>query len=255
MKKIPLLTERDIECRVQSVSKSRAGKVGAILLVYKDARVDMRILDEVYGRDSWQRTHEIIGGELYCNIDVWDEDKRCWVRKQDVGTESNTEKEKGRASDSFKRAGFNVGIGRELYSAPFIYVPLNEGEYYDGNDGKPRCSAGTKFSVARVGYDERDEINALEIVDARGVTRFKMGSTADKPESKPKPPKAEQGADECPTKDRLEKLYLVAASRGFSETSVRKGILKRYNKLPESMDEDEYQAVLAGYMALAEKAG
>ena len=119
---IPLLTEKDIECRVQSVSRAKTGRVGAVLLLYKDARVDMRILDQVFGPGNWQRTHEVINGNLFCNIDIWDAEKRAWVRKQDVGVESNTEKEKGQASDAFKRAGFNVGIGRELYTGPFIYV-------------------------------------------------------------------------------------------------------------------------------------
>lgn len=93
-KEIPLLTEKDIECRVQSVSRAKTGRVGAVLLLYKDARVDMRILDQVFGPGNWQRTHEVINGNLFCNIDIWDAEKRAWVRKQDVGVESNTEKEK-----------------------------------------------------------------------------------------------------------------------------------------------------------------
>lgn len=133
---IPLLTEQDIDCRVQSVSKAKTGRVGAVLLLYKDARVDMRILDQVFGPGNWQRTHEVINGNLFCNIDIWDDEKKTWVRKQDVGTESNTEKEKGQASDSFKRAGFNVGIGRELYTGPFIYVELADGEFYPERQGQ-----------------------------------------------------------------------------------------------------------------------
>ena len=126
---IPLLTAEDIDCRVQSVSKAKNGTVGAVLLLYKDARVDMRILDQVFGPGNWQRTHELINGNLFCTIEIWDDEKAAWVKKQDVGVESNTEKEKGQASDAFKRAGFNVGIGRELYSAPFTYVELNDGEW------------------------------------------------------------------------------------------------------------------------------
>ena len=133
---IPLLTAEDIDCRVQSVSKAKNGTVGAVLLLYKDARVDMRILDQVFGPGNWQRTHEVINGNLFCNIDIWDDEKKTWVRKQDVGTESNTEKEKGQASDSFKRAGFNVGIGRELYTGPFIYVELADGEFYPERQGQ-----------------------------------------------------------------------------------------------------------------------
>ena len=126
---IPLLTAQDIECRVQSVSRARSGDVGAVLLLYKDARGYMRILDQVFGPGNWQRTHEVINGNLFCNIDIWDAETGAWVRKQDVGVESNTEKEKGQASDAFKRAGFNVGVGRELYTGPFIYVVLAENEF------------------------------------------------------------------------------------------------------------------------------
>lgn len=104
---------------------------GCSLLLYKDARVDMRMLDEVYGPNNWQRSHELINGNLFCTISVWDADKGVWVNKQDVGTESNTEKEKGQASDAFKRAAFNWGIGRELYTAPFIWITLDSSEVYE----------------------------------------------------------------------------------------------------------------------------
>lgn len=177
-KEIPLLTAADIDCRVQSVSQTKSGKVGAVLLLYKDARVDMRILDEVFGSGNWKRTHEVINGNLFCNIDVWDDEKKEWVRKQDVGVESNTEKEKGQASDAFKRAGFNVGIGRELYTAPFIYVELSDSEYtQDGQrNGKPafKCWPNTRFTVRSVEYNDRREIVALVIVDRFGNVRFDM---------------------------------------------------------------------------------
>lgn len=177
MNKIPLLTADDIECRVQSVIENKkTGAVGAILLLYKNARVDMRILDEVFGSMGWQRSHEVINGNLFCNIDIWDNEKQMWVRKQDVGVESNTEKEKGQASDSFKRAGFNVGIGRELYTAPFTYVTLEDGECYkDMKSGNWRVGAAVKFAVSEIGYNERREIILLKIVDKTGKVRFEMG--------------------------------------------------------------------------------
>lgn len=183
---IPLLTAADIECRVQSVSRARSGRVGAVLLLYKDARVDMRILDQVFGPGNWQRTHEVINGNLFCNIDIWDAEKRAWVRKQDVGVESNTEKEKGQASDAFKRAGFNVGIGRELYTGPFIYVELADNEFYsegqqNGRKEVLKCYSNTKFFVTQVGYNERREINALVIVDRNGVVRFDMNNKVQGP--------------------------------------------------------------------------
>ena len=193
---IPLLEAADIECRVQSVSATRNGKVGAVLLIYKDARVDMRIMDKIFGPYGWQRTHELIDGTLYCNIDIWDEDKQCWVRKQDAGVESNTEKEKGRASDAFKRAGFNVGIGRELYTAPFTWIELWEGEYYKAGsqNGKDvyRTNNGVKFSVSEIDYDENRRIKTLVIVDRDGNVRFSHGSSQ-RPAPAPAPAPAGQG--------------------------------------------------------------
>ena len=121
------LQANEIECRVgHSTAK------GASLLLYKDARVDMRMLDEIYGPTNWERYHEVVNGNLFCTVRVWDSEKGCWVSKQDVGTESNTEKEKGEASDSFKRACFNWGIGRELYTAPFIWVTLTDADMTGG---------------------------------------------------------------------------------------------------------------------------
>ena len=166
MKEIRLLRADEIDCRIGQTFKTQ--KAVACLL-YKDARVDMTILDETFGIGNWQRTHEVIGEQLYCNVDIWDNEKKCWVRKQDVGTESMTEKEKGRASDSFKRAGFNVGIGRELYTAPFIWINLNDKEF---NNGKPRV----QFEVKAIGYDANRRINQLVIVDKNGKERYKMGS-------------------------------------------------------------------------------
>lgn len=150
---------------------SRNNKPYATLLIYKDARVDQRILDETFGAMNWQRSHEVIDGRLYCTVSIWDADKGIWISKQDVGTESNTEKEKGQASDSFKRACFNWGIGRELYTAPKTFVYLNDGEYYmDGNKVKMTAS----FYVRDIGYDDDGNINALIVCDKAGNVRFQF---------------------------------------------------------------------------------
>ena len=116
--RIRLLRAEEIECRVAKVNQK-----GVSLLLYKDARVDCKILDEVFGPMNWQRTHQSIDGNLYCTVSIWDPEKGQWISKQDVGTRSYTEQEKGQASDSFKRAAVVVGIGRELYTAPFIWIP------------------------------------------------------------------------------------------------------------------------------------
>lgn len=168
MEKIRLLKAEEVECRVQQVT----AKNGAILLLYKDARVDMRILDETFGPMNWQRHHG--RDNANCIISVWDGDKKQWIEKEDTGTESQTEAAKGLASDSFKRAGFNWGIGRELYDAPFIFVPLSESEVTKNSKGKN--TTYTKFSVAEMEYSEESRrFITLKIVDNKGVVRFELG--------------------------------------------------------------------------------
>ena len=162
-----LLEANEIECRVGSINEK-----GLSLLLYKDARVDQKILDETYGTLGWKRTHQEIDGKLFCTVEIWDSEKKQWVSKQDVGTESYTEKEKGQASDSFKRACFNWGIGRELYSAPFIWIPAKQVEIkYDGK----RYLTYERFTVSEIGYDENREINRLVITNANGTVVFQKG--------------------------------------------------------------------------------
>lgn len=162
MAQIRLLTKDEIECRVAQVAKDLTW---CSVLLYKDARVDMRMLDEVYGTMNWQRRHEVINGNLFCTVSVWDSEKKQWIEKQDVGTESMTEAEKGQASDSFKRACFNLGIGRELYTAPQIFVTLTKDDLNQQNKVK------TRFYVKSIGYKD-GEISALEIVDNKGKLRY-----------------------------------------------------------------------------------
>ena len=169
------LKANEIDCRIQSLNEKN-GSVGAVVLLYKDARVDMRLLDEVVGALNWKREHTIIGDRLYCTVSIYNKDSGEWVGKSDVGTESNTEKEKGQASDSFKRACFNWGIGRELYSAPFTYINLQSSEWTKGKDGRPKSYA--KFTVKEIEYDENRNINKLIIVDSKGAVRYTMGGSA-----------------------------------------------------------------------------
>lgn len=112
-----------IDFRVQSVNKGGY----ATILAYKDARVDMNRLDEVCWVENWKREHT--RDNKNCTVSIWDQSKQVWVSKEDTGTESNTEEEKGLASDSFKRACFNWGIGRELYDYPVISIKLLDNEW------------------------------------------------------------------------------------------------------------------------------
>jgi hypothetical protein len=171
----------EIECRVAQCGKKGEG-AWCSLLLYKDARVDMRILDEVYGPMNWQREHTIIGENLYCTIKIYDLEKGEWISKQDVGTESFTEKEKGQASDSFKRAGFNIGIGRELYTAPKIFINLDKGEWDDkGSKVVPKIS----FDVADIDYDNEGNICYLVIVDNKGREKYRFGKPNKKQSASP----------------------------------------------------------------------
>ena len=114
------LKAEEIEVRIGQIGTREDGSGWFTLLLYKNARVDMDVLDETVGCLNWQRVHS--RDNANCSIGIYDEDKKAWVWKEDTGTESNTDKEKGLASDSFKRAGTNWGIGRELYTAPFMFI-------------------------------------------------------------------------------------------------------------------------------------
>lgn len=167
---VRLLNASEIECRVAMVSEK-----GVSLLLYKDARVDQKILDETFGLFGWKRSHQMIGDNLYCTVEVWDKEKSQWISKQDVGTMSYSEKEKGQASDSFKRACFNFGIGRELYTAPFIWVPAEKVKI---QLKEKKYVTQERFQVREIAYNDNREITALEIVNGYGKQVFSMKPAA-----------------------------------------------------------------------------
>lgn len=152
------LEPNEIECRIGTISDK-----GLSLLLYKDARVDMNLLDETVGPMNWKREHT--RENRNCIVSIWDSEKKEWVSKEDTGTESNTEAEKGLASDSFKRACFNWGIGRELYTAPFIWIKAEDCNISSGYNGKPKCN--DRFVVAKLTYNENGDIDGLAIQNAK----------------------------------------------------------------------------------------
>lgn len=160
----------EISVRIKQVGESK-GKVWAMMLLYKDARCDMAILDETVGAMNWQREHSTVNGDMFCSVGIKDENG-VWVWKQDCGTEgdSGTEAEKSRASDSFKRACTNWGIGRELYTPIRIVITLEGDEIMSGSHVK--ASPRARFYVSEVGYSEEGAINLLKIVDKNGKERF-----------------------------------------------------------------------------------
>lgn len=153
----------EIEVRVASVTAK-----GASLLLYKDARCDMRILDETLGPGSWQKRFHAAKDTLFCEVGI--EIDGSWVWKADAGSPSNQEAEKGEASDAFKRACFNWGIGRELYTAPFIWVPSDRCDVRQGQNGRWQCY--DRFHVEKVRVED-GRITGLSIWnDKKGVRAF-----------------------------------------------------------------------------------
>ena len=156
---IRLLKAEEIECRIAAINEK-----GLSLLLYKDARVDQRILDETFGAFGWKRSHQCIDGNLYCTVEIFNKETGEWISKQDVGTTGYTEKEKSQASDSFKRACFNWGIGRELYTAPFIWLPAAKAGIQKKGD---KYVSNERFTVKSISYNENREIISLEITDSK----------------------------------------------------------------------------------------
>ena len=168
----------EIDVRIGSVNRG-----GASLLLYKDARADMNILDETVGPLNWQRKHEVIDGKLFCTISVFDPDKNQWISKQDVGTESYTEKEKGQSSDSFKRACVNLGIGRALYTAPNIFFFTSQLDKYTIENGKPKCY--DTFSVVDIQYDDNNNIANVTIRNNSNAITLTFGNPLPKVPTNP----------------------------------------------------------------------
>ena len=73
-----------------------------------------------------------------------------------------------------KRAGFKVGIGRELYSSPFIWLSVETEQ--DKNGRWQLKDRYAKFDVSEIGYDTNRKINFLRIVDAKtGKSVYEYG--------------------------------------------------------------------------------
>jgi len=184
------LKANEIDCFPKMVKKD-----GCLILLYKDARCDMNILDETVGNFKWKREHS--RDNANCTVSIYSDDLQQWVGKEDTGTQSNQDKEKGLASDSFKRACFNWGIGRELYTTPFIWIPLTTNETYCTNpketqdwQKKYATDKKLKFEVSHI-LTVNGEIKELKITDQNGKVRFELGKYIAPPKEVNAPPKKE----------------------------------------------------------------
>ena len=200
----------EIDCRIAQIKEN-----GLSLLLYKDARCDQNILDEVVGPFHWKREHT--RDNRNCIVSIKDPESGEWISKEDTGTESNTEKEKGLASDSFKRACFNWGIGRELYTAPFVWITSDKCNIKE-NRGKLACY--DRFTVKGIGYTD-GVITGLQIKNqATGKVCYSWGEINEEAPDKPEQP------DNEPT----ETKPIIPDVPGNVETS---------NKLPDNAKDDK----------------
>lgn len=159
-----LLHADEIECKVKKVTEK-----GAVLLLYKTARTDMDLLDETVGAENWRNEYQEIKGNLFCGLSINVSDNEnydTWITKWDCGIESREDGEgnekKGEASDAFKRAGFRWNIGRELYTAPFIFIPADKMSI-TGSNGKFKTY--DTFGVEKIVYDDKRRISGLAIIN------------------------------------------------------------------------------------------
>lgn len=194
------LTFRELRADEIQVRVAMAKPNGVSLLLYKDARCDMNILNETVGKWNWQRKHYECKGNLFCSVGIKCGDE--WIWKDDCGAESYTEKEKGESSDSFKRACFNWGLGIALYTAPFIWVKSDDCNITTGTNGKSTCN--DHFIVKHIAY-ENGVITQLCIYDEKTKKDcFKFGYAR------------AQAAPKGQLKKDVERLTQLAESKGVA---------------------------------------
>ena len=205
----------------------------------------LEILDETFTPFGWRRTHQSIDGNLYCTVEIWDEEKRQWIAKQDVGTTSYSEKEKGQASDSFKRACFNWGLGRELYTAPFIWISAGIASIQQKGD---RYITTDRFSVDSISYNEEREINSLVILNGKRNKVFELKQEAE-------PQKKREAKKKTETKDIAETQRKVLEEE-LDRTGVTiEAVMERYQiERLEDMTPEIYEKALQGLKKTKTKA-
>lgn len=217
--KFRTLRADEIEVKVKQIKST-----GFVALLYKTARTDMDMLDETVGPENWQCEYETIKDNLYCKIGIWSESHQQWIWKQDCGIESREDGEgnekKGEASDAFKRAGFKWGIGRELYTAPFIWIKSDVVPVEEISAGSKKYKISdnfAKFHVKKIGYDDGNNIILLEIADNKNRVVYTFGSDT--------PVKTAPISDQKPTKHTLS----VAAQKEIDAATTIDSLIHIYN--------------------------
>ena len=241
-----LLEADEIDCRI-----AQCNEYGVQILLYKDARCDQNILDEKVGALNWQRKHT--RDNANCIVGIWDEDKKQWVEKEDTGTESFTEAEKGLASDSFKRACFNWGIGRELYTAPQMFVKKENLKKHEQKNGKWICR--DSFKVTDIKYQDK-KIVYVQILNISNGTPINFGKNTD-----PKPAPAEKPKAEAKKAEDIANLQIskekaeALASKAVADNIPLGCIVALYGvKDIESMTEKQHKNCIDNWEKVKERA-
>lgn len=219
----------EVECRVAQCDEN-----GVSLLLYKDARADMRMLDEVIGTENWQCSYERIGDNLFCTVSIFCKpegaEQPMWVSKQDTGNPSNMEPTKGEASDAFKRACFKLGIGRELYTAPCIWVTADKCRIQPGRNNKQVCY--DRFTVTKLESCD-GVIKALQIVNSsRGdVIVYDLGGKKKPKEKKP---------EDFTLKAAKQRMWMAVKQWAELHGRTPEDVLEGVKKRPEWAESAEF---------------
>lgn len=218
------LEASEIDVRVGNVAKDNSW---ISLLLYQDSRVAMDLLDETVGKKNWKREHS--RDNKNCTISIWDKEKEEWIGKEDTGVESFSDKEKGLASDSFKRSAVNWGIGRNLYSAPKIFL------YGEADKLK-----NDKYEVSEISYDEKDNINKLIIVDKKGNVVYTYPKINISVQSQISNPSVQTKVDKTISLAQQKRLFAI--SKGKND--VIKKIIQEYNyEKTEEIKMSDYEEI------------
>lgn len=228
-----LLRADEIDVRIAMVQSW-----GISLLLYKDARCDQNILDETVGSMNWQRHHN--RDNANCIVSIWDEAKQQWIEKEDTGTESNTEREKGLASDSFKRACFNWGIGRELYTSPAMFVKPNKLKTFKNENGRFTCK--DRFRVNDIIYSGKKIVKVDVLNESTGEV-IVFGEA----------PEETQKVQEVKEK-KISKVKGKALEKMLTDAGQDIEKIKAYYKFTkfEDLTEQQHQMIVSGFQKAQE---
>lgn len=118
---------KDLLWRIGQKSKKNLDKPKATALVYVQVPIIIKRFNDLVGGfwKVWYGVHPVHKSSAMGTIAI--KIAGDWVERQDAGSDSNVEKEKGGISDALKRAARNWGVGLFLWEFPKSkYLPINQ---------------------------------------------------------------------------------------------------------------------------------